>query len=241
MKTVRPFFVLLLACCGMGLLPAQTASDICLVEVATAFRQIDAPLLLKGPEATRVAYLHSYVMRSDPKQEERSGEEVRVYDQQVMLHDSPDQLTVTDAEEAFNYRRHQFVVYRTRGSIDKASLLPLSDAGIFKHCQVRDCHFVPAPGHDSISYKRAYMTLDEEGQKRYQIKDLEFITNPHDTSLVSITANFTSKSPYVTASYYFRDIEPLAHDPGLRPQAYFLDGDGALKEEFKGASLKDYR
>lgn len=220
---------------------AQIASDICLTEVTSAFRQVDPALLLNASQATRIEYMHTYVMRADPEKKTNKGTEVRMYDQGVLYHDSPDQLTVTDKKEAFNHRKNQFVIYRTRGSIDKACVLPKADPELFKHCFVRECHFVPAPGHDSISYKRAFMTVNAEGQKKYQVKDLEIITNPHDTSLVSIKVNFTPRSPYVNATYDFHSVSHSPHNPEHSPQGFFLGADGGLKEDFKGVELKDYR
>lgn len=220
---------------------AQIASDICLTEVKAAFRQIDAQSLLAASEATRIDYTHTYVMRTDPEKKERTGEEVRMYDQGTLYHDSPDQLTITDKQEAFNHRKGQFVVYRTRSSIAKANILPLSNQKLFDHCFVRECHFVPVPDNDSISHKRAFMTLDADGQKKFQIKDLEIVTNPHDTTLISITANFTPKSLYTKATYTFHAITKSAHNPQNTPKNHFLNAEGKLKEDFKGVELKDYR
>ena len=111
--------LLLLSClCLASLLASsQIASDVCLTEVRAAFRQIDAQKLLSASEATRIDYTHTYTMRTDPEKKERTGEEVRMYDQGTHYHDSPDQLTITDKKEAFNHRKGQFVIYRTRTSI----------------------------------------------------------------------------------------------------------------------------
>ena len=66
-------------------------------------------------------------------------------------------------------------------------------------------------------------------------------SNPHDTSLISITANFTPRSLYTNATYKFHGISKSAHNPQNTPQNHFLSSDGTLKEEFQGVELKDYR
>jgi len=219
---------------------AQVASEVCLTEVRTAFKQIDAGELMKQNTATQMEYRHTYVMRADKEKKEVTAMEKRVYSSKMFLHDSPDALEISDASEAFNVRKFQYVVYRTRPTLSKAQVVPKLDPGVFDHCTVRECHFVPSPHHDTLSYKRAYMTVDEAGQKKYQVKNLEFITNPLDTTLVFLNIEFTDRSLYVKSRFEFMEMEQGVEVPGSA-KAAILDGEGALKAEYKGFTLQDYR
>ncbi len=224
-------------------LKAQVASTICLDETREVFAGIDPGVLLNANSTVLLIYEHTYIMRMDPKQEEKSASEVRTYRKDFYRHDSPDQLVTGDAKETFTYRKFQNVIYQTNPSLEKAGLIPLATTELFDHCLVRECHFVPAPGRDSISYKRAFMTVDEAGQKKFQIKDLEFISNPHDWSLVSIRVNFTEKSLFKWSFFEF-DQGDMGIGPVPAPSTAaeeFLGEGGALKDEFEGVSLKDYR
>jgi|GEM_PF-3949675 len=219
---------------------AQVASTTCLEEVRVAFQGIDPDQLLAGNEAVQLDYLHTYIIRSDKNGEERSGMESRSYHKEYFRHESGDALTVSDGKEAFNYRKQQYVIYRTVASLDKAGLIPLAKAGLFDHCLVRECHFIPTPSVEGNSYKRAFMTVDAAGQKTYQIKTMEFITNPLDGSLVSIQVEFTDRSFYQRSKFEFRPVVE-AEAAGGAAQNTFLDGNGNLLPAYQGVSLKDYR
>lgn len=234
----------MLLICGLtGSLFAQTASEVCLVEVETAFQQVDAQQLLASGKATRFDYRHVYTMRADPEQKVVDSYGERMYADNLAYHDSPDALEVTNGKEAFNVRKQQFVIYRTKSSLKKAAMIPLADAGLFQHCTVRECHFIPSEKYDTLSYKRAYLTVNAEGQKKYQIENLEFITNPLDTTLISVTVNFTARSQYKNASYTIRSYEQggAGMEVPESPAALILRSDGSLNDDFKGYQLMDYR
>jgi hypothetical protein len=178
-------------------------------------------------------------MRSDPKGEKVKGEETRLYAMSFLHLDCPDYEECTDATEAFNYRKNQFMVYRTKSTLEKASVIPGVDQGIFEHCMVRSCKFIPAPGRDSTSFKQAFLTVDDAGQKKYKVKDLEMVWEPTQGEMISVTVNFTEKSRTVWAMYAFKSIGPADINPGSAA-AMFLQGDG-LADRYKGAELKDYR
>ena len=232
------FFSYLLSFAFLG--HAQTASDVCLEEVRVAWNKVDAPTLLAKSEGTTLCYVHEFVMRADPKQERVRNDECRSYGNGVYVCENKDQRIVSNAQEAFAYRTKQFMVYRTKGVLAQAELVPKMNPGIFEHCLVRECHFVPAPGQDSISHKRACMTLDAEGQKKYQIIDLEIVTNPHDTTLVSLQANFSPRSLYKYAKWEFRMVERMGVTPAP-PRTQFLDAEGQLQSKYKGVGLQDHR
>jgi hypothetical protein len=156
-----------------------------------------------------------------------------------MYHDSPDYEECTDATEAFNFRKFQFVVYRTKSTLDKAGIIPGLDAGIFDHCLVRTCEFIPAPGRDSTSFKKAFMSVDDAGQKKYQVSDLEMVWEPVNGDLIAVTVNFTERSRTVWASYSDLEFSP-AENTATSAAAIFLSGDG-LADQYKGVGLKDYR
>lgn len=233
--------ILLFMILGASLsLQSQVASTTCLEEARTAFQKVDPTTLLASQGVSQIAYLHTYIIRSDKKGEERSGIESRTYTQNYYRFESGDALTVSDATEAFNFRKQQYVVYRTAASLDKAGLIPLAKAELFDHCLVRECHFIPAPGEEGNSYKRAFMTVDAAGQKSYQIKNMEFVTNPLDSSLIRISVEFTDRAFYKWSKFEFRPLEEEAKAGG-NAKAEFLDGSGALLPLFQGISLKDYR
>ena len=235
--------LLFLACLLGGSLAAQTASEVCLIEVETAFQQVDGPALLSSGKATRFDYSHVYTVRADPEQKTIESNEERMYYENMAYHDGPDALEITDAKECFNVRKQQYVIYRTKSSLKKASMIPLADPGLFQHCTVRECHFVPSELYDTLSYKRAYLTVDTEGQKKYQIENLEFITNPLDTTLISVAVNFTARSQYKNATYTILSYEQNGEgmETPKSPAALILQSDGSLHEDYKGFQLMDYR
>lgn len=238
---MKRIFILFMILTSLKGLKAQVASTICLDETRKAFAQIDPDQLLKSGSGVSMSYQHTYVMRMDPKQEEKVAQEERTYGMDYYRLDSPDELISGDSKETFTYRKFQNVVYRTRASLEKSGLIPMAKAELFDHCLVRECHFVPAPGRDSISYKRAYMTVDEAGQKQFQIKNMEFITNPHNGGLISIRVNFTDRALFKWSFFEFGEGNRNQKTaPGSAAEEFMGEG-GELKENFKGVSLKDYR
>ena len=219
----------------------QVASTICLDETREIFKQIDPQVLMGSGGAKVLAYHHSYVMKMDPKQETREADERRWYGKNYYKVDSPDELVTGDASETFTFRKFQNVIYRTNASLDKAGLVPMASPELFDYCLVRECHFVPAPGQDSISYKRAYMTVDAAGQKKFQIKDIEFVFNPHDGTLISLKVNHTDRSLFKWSAYQFERIENLIKPLSASASEEFLGGGSELKADFEGVTLHDYR
>lgn len=222
---------------------AQVASTECITEVQQVYKQIDHQVLLSQDAAMLLEYHHSYIMRSDPKGEKIEGDEWRLYARNFLHHNGREFEACTDAKEAFNYRKYQYVVYRTKNTLDKAGLVPGMDAGLFAHATVRRCKFVPAPGQDSISYKLAFLTVDETGQKSYKITDMEMVWNPVSGAMVSLTVNFTARSRTQWAKYVFQNIGPANAESAspLHAAEVFLDANGSLKGKYEGADLKDYR
>lgn len=229
----------LLVCTG-GVAFAQVASDVCLEEVRVALRQIDPDHCMAGPDPVRIACTHRYVMRSDARREARTEKEVWIFAPDFFQHENGEALEVSDGKEAFNWRKQQFVVYRTGSSLEKAGLLPGVEEGLLDHCLVKECDYVPIPGEDSSSHKRARLTVDAEGQKKYKVRDLEVITNPYDTSLVSIRVNFLAPSLYVSSEMEFVPAPAPEQVPGSAREV-FLEENGELREKFQGARLMDYR
>lgn len=222
---------------------AQIASSECLPEVKAVYQRIAPQTLLKSDKVTMIKYHHTYTTKTDPNKEKRMGEEWRMYSRDFVLHDSPDVMECSDAGETFHYRRHQFVIYRTKSALSKAAIIPGSDEGLFDHCLVRECRFVPHPDIDSTNYKRAFLTVNAEGQKKYKIKDMEVIWNPADSAIVRAVVNFTEASMTTWAAYKFHSIEPdyQADPKPTDAKAEFLEASGELKNKFTGVELKDYR
>ena len=239
-QSIKATFFLLLFLSSQGLV-AQVASTTCLEETRESFKKIDAKVLMAGAGSVTMEYLHTYVMKMDPKQETKEAREVRTYGNNYYRLDSPDELVSGDSKETFTYRKFQNVIYRTNASLEKGGLIPMASEKLFDHCLVRECHFVPAPGQDSISYKRAFMTVDAAGQKAFQVKDLEFITNPHDGKVISVKVNFTDRSLYKWSFFQFDRIEANAGAMEGSAAKEFLGEGNDLKEKFEGVTLQDYR
>lgn len=236
---MKRFFLLAAGLLLYPVVQGQVASTECIVEAKGVYSWIDHQALLSKNEATRLLYDHRYIMRADPKGEKAGGEETRIYGNSFLHHDAGDFEECSDATEAFNYRKHQFMVYRTKSTLEKTSLIPGVDKGIFDHCLVRSCKFIPAPGRDSTSFKQAFLTVDEAGQKKYKVKDLEMVWEPTQNEIISVTVTFTEKSRTVWAMYTFKEIGP-GELPASSAAGVFLQGDG-LADRYKGAELKDYR
>jgi hypothetical protein len=220
----------------------QVASTECIVEAKAVYGHIDHQNMLDRDQATLLRYEHRYIMKTDPKAEKRGGEETRIYARKFMHHMASDFEECTDATEAFNHRKFQFMVYRTASTLSKAGLVPGVDRGIFDHCLVRRCEFIPAPGQDSSSHKQAFLTVDAEGQKKYRVKDLEMVWDPVSGDMVSLIVNFTERSRTQWASYKFLEINDAytRETPISSAASIFLSGEG-LADRFKGSELKDYR
>lgn len=236
---MKKLFLLVAGLLTFPALQGQVASTECIVEAKAVYAHIDHKALLSQSEATLMRYDHQYIMKSDSKGEKTGGEETRIYGNSFMHLNCGDYEECTDGTEAFNFRKHQFVIYRTKSTLDKASLIPGVDKGIFDHCMVRSCKFIPAPGRDSTSFKQAFLTVDEAGQKKYKVQDLEMVWEPTQGEMISVTVTFTAKSRTVWAMYTFKEIGP-GELPASSAAGVFLQGDG-LADRYKGAELKDYR
>jgi len=237
MKTTAILLLLLAFATGLR---SQTASEICLQEVQVAFQQIDKQQLQQQERPTTITYQHTYTMRTDPEKATVSATKSRTYATNFFHYDAPDVMEISDGKEAFNVRKYQYVIYRTGSTLAKSHFIPLLDPGVFEHCTVRECRFVPVPGNDTLSHKFARMTVDEAGQKKYQVAEMAFLTNPFDTTLISIDVQFTGRSLYTEGRYEIKEVGTGTSIPASAAAA-ILDESGALKAEYKGFSLKDYR
>ncbi|MEM7038847.1 MAG: hypothetical protein AAF570_17835, partial [Bacteroidota bacterium] len=149
----------------------------------------------------------------------------------------------TDGTEAFNFRKYQFVMYRTKSTLKKAALIPAVDKGIFAHCTVKLCDYVPAPGKDSSSYKRAKMKVNAAGQKKYPVEEMEFIWDPIEGTMISATVSFTNRSLTKWAMFEFSEINSQfqSETPPTNAKSVFLESNGELKADYQGTNLMDYR
>lgn len=224
-------------------LPAQVASTECLEEAKRVFQTVDHLTLLAQESPTVLNYKHSYIMRSDPEGKTIEDYVYRLYKRNLIHLINQDEESCSDATESFNFRRNQNIVYRTKSSLKKGELVPGADLELFDHCLVRKCAFIPAPNHDSLSWKEAFLTVDPEGQKSYKIQDLKMTWNPVQGSLVSLTVNFTKTSRIQWATYSFVGVETAQRTVEVPSSAasLFLDASGQLAGKFAGADLKDYR
>lgn len=220
---------------------AQITSTDCLTELQAVYAHIDHQALLGGSQAVTMRFKHSYIMRLDPEGKTVVMQETKTYASQFLLHECEEFLDVSDATEAFSYRKAQYIIYRTQPTLSKASLIPDMDKGALAFAKVQRCDFIPAPGNDTLRHKLAFLTLSEDGQKRYKVKDMEIVWNPLNHLPVSITVNFTDKSNWKWARF---DFEQIAADPGFATtsaKAMLLDEAGELRPRFKGSDLLDYR
>jgi hypothetical protein len=240
MKKLLVFLVLAFVAC-FGLVGQVSSSD-CLEDLKKVYAHLDHEAILQGTDQMRFRFKHSYIMRLDEEGKTIAFEESLILGPKLAYYDTPEFTECSDGSEAFNYRKYQFLIYRTNSTLSKvAAIIPGMDKGIFAHCLVQRCAFVSAPGQDTLRHKRAYVTVNEEGQKKYMIKDLEFVWNPWTHEPLIVGATFTDKSLWKWARWDFHGIgrveSPIASDA----KGNFLDGSGKVLEGFGGSEVVDYR
>jgi hypothetical protein len=218
---------------------AQLTSTECLAEAQKVFAQIDHQLLMAAQTQTRLAFKHTYVMRLDPDGKTVVMEESKTFGPQFYSYDCAEFTDISDATEAISHRKNQFIIYRTKSTLAKAAVVPEMDKGIFGTCTVRECTFIPK--NDTLRHKRAFMTLNEEGQKRYKISDMELVWNPKSGAIVSLMVNFTEKSMWKWAKFEFQSIGPVAVPVPMTVPTILLDEAGELRPAFRGSDVLDYR
>lgn len=239
MKQLSLSFFSLLLFAGAS---AQITSTACLEDIKKVYTYIDHERLMAGAEQMRIPFQHQYIMRHDEEGKTISHEETMVLGPKFLYYETPEFTECSDGGEAFNYRKYQYLIYRTQSTLSKsASIIPGMDKGIFAHCLVKECAFVDAPGKDTLHYKRAYMTVSEEGQKKYLIKDLEFIWNPLNQQPVTAGVTFTEKSIWKWARWDFHGIAKLDLPMPGDVKGNLYDANGEVHPRFKGAEVLDYR
>jgi hypothetical protein len=220
---------------------AQISSTECLDEVKKVYAQMDHELLLAGAVQMHFGFKHSYIMRLDETGKTVVLDESKTLGPKFYLHDCSEFTEGSDDKEGFSFRKYQFLVYRTKPTLAKAALIPDVDKGIFATCFVKECGFIPVPNNDTLRYKRAYMTVNDDGQKRYKVRDMEFVWNPWNHAIVAITVNFTDKSMWKWAKFEFSSIIPEAIPLSTDVKSMLLDESGELRPRFKGSEILDYR
>ncbi len=234
-------FATILICLALSPLRAQLSSTECLDEVKKVYAQMDHELLLAGTSQMRFDFKHSYIMRLDEEGKTVVMEESKTFGHQFYLHDCNEFTDASDATEAFSFRKNQFLVYRTKSTLAKAGIIPEVDKGLLNACLVKECGYLPVPGNDTLRHKRAYMTVSEEGQKKYKVRDLEMVWNPWNGMPVAIGVTFTEKSMWKWARFDFHGIGPDAVSVGGDVKAILLDAAGEVRPQFKGGDVLDYR
>lgn len=239
----RSLRILLLA---IFLLPvalrAQITSSDCMADIEKVFVKYDAQQLMAQGGQSRMRFTHQFIMRKDEEGKTFTQEESMVYGPKFYRYDTPEFLEFSDGTEGFHWRKHQRVVYHTGSSISKtAQWIPGIDKGIFPTCVARLCEFREAPGKDTLRYKHAILNVSTEGQKKYQIREMELLWNPITYELVTIGVSFTERSIYKWAQWDIHSFGP--QDPALPvdAKAGFLDGGGKLLPDFNGVELQDVR
>jgi hypothetical protein len=233
--------LLLIALLATVNLQAQLSASECMEEVKKVYVHIDHDALLAGDQQVQISMKHSYIMRLDTEGKLVEMEETKIIGHQFYSYDCAEFTDASDATEAFSYRKHQFIIYRTKAGLAKAAVLPEIDKGLFAMASIKECAYIPILGNDTLRHKRALLTITEEGQKRYKVKDMELVWNPKTSMPVSISLNFTEKSLWKWTKFEFHSIaqsqEPMAQDI----KAIMFNETGELKPRFKGAEILDYR
>ncbi len=235
-------FLLLLLCSMLSLLlQAQVSSTECLDETKVVYAHLDHQALLAGSAQMHFSFTHSYIMRLDEEGKTVVMEERKTIGPSFYTHDCSEFTDASDAKEAISYRKYQMLVYRTKPNLPKAAIIPDVDKGIFATCLVTQCGYIPAPKNDTLRYKRAFMTLSDDGQKRYKVRDMEWVWNPWTKVPVSVTINFTEKSMWRWAQFAFHSIAPEPVPLETNIKNILQDEAGELKGAFKGSEVLDYR
>jgi hypothetical protein len=221
---------------------AQISSTDCMEDIRKIYSRLDHEALLAGSTQTRFSFKHSYIMRFDEEGKTVTHDESLILGPKLVYYDTPEFTECSDGNEAFNYRKYQFLIYRTKSTLDKtAAIIPGMDKGIFAFCLVRECRFVPAPGEDTLRHKRAYMTVSEEGQKKYPVKDLEFVWNPLTMEPLIAGVTFTDKSLWKWGRWDFHSIAKVDQPIPGDVKGNLLDANGQVQVQFKGSEVLDYR
>ncbi|MFN8396252.1 MAG: hypothetical protein U0176_16605 [Bacteroidia bacterium] len=221
---------------------AQVTSSDCIADLEKAFALYDAQVLMGQGGQSRMRFTHQFIMRKDEEGKTVTQEESMVYGPKFYRYDTPEFLEVSDAAEGFHWRKHQRVVYRMGSSVSKsAQWIPGMDKGFFQTCVARLCEFREAPGKDTLRYKHAILNVSPEGQKKYQIREMELLWNPITYELVTIGVSFTERSIYKWAQWDIHSVGPQEPGYPVDAKAGFLDGGGKLLPDFNGVELQDVR
>ena len=84
-------------------------------------------------------------------------------------------------------------------------------------------------------------TVNDEGQKKYQVKELEFVWNPITSQPIVAAVTFTEKSIWKWAKWDFYKIAKMEPAIPGDVKTNLLDANGQLLAKFKGAEILDYR
>lgn len=221
---------------------AQVSSSDCLEDIKKVYTQLDHDRLLGGSDQIQFRFKHSYIMRFDEEGKTVAYDESIVFGPKFRWYDSPEFTECSDGSEAYNYRKHQFIIYRTASTLAKsAAIIPMADKGLFAYCLAKDCAFIQAPGKDTLRHKRANLVVNEEGQKKYQLKEIEFVWNPITGQPVTVGATFTDKSIWKWARWDFYSIAKVEAPMPGDVKTNLFDANGALLSKFQGAEILDYR
>lgn len=226
---------------------AQTASNICLEELKTAWQSVDQAKLLQGDQVTSLEYDITYTMTSDPEKKVISGHEKWLIAKNRIHHYSDEGQVFTDENHAFFYRPHQYLIYLAPSALKDEKVFQSIDAGFWSYCTVTHCDYIKTGAYEwngqTVTPKEYAIEISPEGQKKYQITSLEVITDPVFKRLISMDLTYSGKMLYSSAKYSLTSFSVKAsQEAGLTSlDEQFLAEPGKLKPPYDGCTLQDVR
>ena len=220
---------------------AQVASSACIEELKPVYGMIDCENLFAQDSITKLTVHHSYIMRTDPDGKTFEFDEDLYFKKQFYYHETPEYIEGSDGGEAFRFQRFQFAIYRTKSNLKKVNLFPGIDKGIFSYCTVKQCDFIPIENVDDHRHKRALLSVNTEGQGKYQATQMEFVWDPTTGHPITIAVSYTDKPLTKWVKYDFESFETVREAMPTSMKEILMDDNGELDQPFSGSEVVDYR
>ncbi len=224
-----------------NLILAQTASNICEEELLQIWHRLDVRRIMQQPEVTRMEFEYGFLHSENKEPVWQHVQAAAGRGQSRYM--ASDLWVLADANSTFTWFPERFVMYRTKPKEKDALLIKEIPNGIFTQGIATQCEFIPVPGDDTLGWKRIVFSLSYEGRKESGISQIEFISNPWTWEPKHVRIIFEPGQILVWAEYKFVTLT-LSLDPEdvlNSPETFIFDELGAIRPEFKGAKLIDYR
>jgi hypothetical protein len=221
---------------------SQTASTICIEELKTALTAVDQRAWIQSEKVFLAEYVMTYQLQSNASDKPVTVEATTLISKGIMHQTDPDQETYSTESEAYVYRPFQMVIYQVGSQFKDLWLLHQFDPGILAFSTVNECLFLQPSSTDS-TLKEYRLTVNAEGQAKYNITSFVVHTNPVGNALKKIKIVYAAGAKYTFAEYQFHHIHTDAFPGTTAPdiKSYFYAADWQLLPRYGGCKVMDMR